>query len=110
MSTTQAEAIRYILDHANRGLDSGGNIYLQLNLIKTKAMEALKGPTIYVATNSRDGEVKVHVPRSLGAKVEFLECDEPDWPGLKARGIPHPLEESAALERNPAYETHTENL
>lgn len=71
---------------------------------------ATQPPTIFVALNDGARTVKVHVPRSLGAAVEFLDCDEPDWPGLKARGIPHPTEESAALERDPAYQTHTENL
>jgi len=67
-------------------------------------------PTIHVTLHDAAGKVKVHVPRSLGAKVEFLDCDEPDWPGLKMRGIPHPTEESAALERDPAVETFEENL
>jgi hypothetical protein len=33
--------LRYILDHARAGLESGGNVYLQLNLINAAAKAAL---------------------------------------------------------------------
>ena len=35
------EALTYIHDHARTGLDSGGNVYLQLNLVKQKAAQLL---------------------------------------------------------------------
>ena len=39
------EALTYIHDHARTGLDSGGNVYLQLNLVKQKAAQLLAKAT-----------------------------------------------------------------
>jgi hypothetical protein len=36
------EYAKYVHDHARAGLDSGGNIYLQLNLINSATIEILK--------------------------------------------------------------------
>lgn len=67
---------------------------------------------IVIGVDGTNDSVRVHVPRSLGrVEVEFLDCDDPDWPGYRARGLRHPQEESDELERNHRdYITHKETL
>lgn len=71
--------------------------------------EVLDGPgeqdIVYVAV--KDDEVKVHYPKTVDARFVLLDCDDPDYPGYEARGLQHPADESAALERDQSYYTQT---
>jgi hypothetical protein len=65
-------------------------------------------PKIFVAVDLTGDHVKLHIPKALGdVEVFELEVDDPDHAGYRGRGLPHPEEESEALERDRTYETIT---
>lgn len=97
--------------HANMGTTD----YLAaklLELVQSAFAEAQRpagvdSPTLYIAVDLTMGILKTHIPVSVDVKVEILDLDEPDAPGLAARAIEHDSATSDRLEASPDYQSHT---